>query len=140
MLTYSFKMHQEIFDWIKKKIFFPGTFGCLCYEIAIKGNYRNICYFSVFAGRQESLFIRIKFHYNGMQIEGPFLSCEVETWIIISYGKLKMQKLTLVMSIVLGENSNLWQSPNVLRRKHNYSTMQTCFKIFGINCVSTCAL
>ena len=79
MLTYSFKMHQEIFDWIKKKIF-PGTFGCLCYEIAIKGNYRNICYFSVFAGRQESLFIRIKFHYNEMQIEGPFLSCEVETF------------------------------------------------------------
>ena len=69
---------------------------------------------------KESLFIRIKFHYNRTLIKGPYLSCEVETWIIISYGKLKIQNPLLAMSIVLGEKLNSWQSPNVLRRLHNY--------------------
>ena len=69
---------------------------------------------------KESLFIRIKFHYNRILIKGPSLSCEVETWIIISYGKLKIQNPLLAMSIVLGEKLNSWQSPNVLRRLHNY--------------------
>ena len=50
-----------------------------------------------------------------MLVKGPYLSCEVKTWITISYGKLKMQKLKLAMSIVLGEKLNSWQSPNVLQ-------------------------
>ena len=72
---------------------------------------------------KEPLFTRIKFHYNRMLVKGPYLSCEVKTWIIISYGKLKMQKLKLAMSIVLGEKLNSWQSPNVLRRPHNCSKL-----------------
>ena len=58
--------------------------------------------------------------YIWMLIKGPHLSCEVKTWIIISYRKPKMQKLKLAMSIVLREKLNSWQSPNVLRRLHNY--------------------
>ena len=58
-----------------------------------------------------------------MLIKGPYLSCEVKTWIIISYGKLKMQKLKLAMSIILWEKLNSWQSPNVSRRLHNYSKL-----------------
>ena len=38
-----------------------------------------------------------------MLINGPYLLRYVKTWIIISDGKLKPQKLKLVMSIVLGE-------------------------------------
>ena len=72
---------------------------------------------------KEPLFTRIKFHYNRMLVKGPYLSCEVKTWIIISYGKPKMQKLKLAMSIVLGEKFNSWQSPNVLRRPHNCSKL-----------------
>ena len=72
---------------------------------------------------KESLLARIKFHYIWMLIKGPYLSCEVKTWIIISYGKLKMQKLKLAMSIALREKLNSWQSPNVLRRLHNYSKL-----------------
>ena len=34
-----------------------------------------------------------------------------------------MQKLKLAMSIVVGEELNSWQSPNVLRRLHNYSKL-----------------
>ena len=73
--------------------------------------------------RQRAAFTRIKFHHNRMQIKGPYLSCEVKTSIIISYGKLKMQRLKLAMSVVLGEKLNSWQSPNVLRRQHNYSKL-----------------
>ena len=72
---------------------------------------------------KEPLFTRIKFHYNRMLVKGPYLSRKVKTWIIISYGKLKMQKLKLAMSIVLGEKLNSWQSPNVLRRPHNCSKL-----------------
>ena len=53
---------------------------------------------------KEPLFTRIKFQYNRLLIKDPYLSCEVKTWIIISYGKLKMQKLKLAVSIVLEEN------------------------------------
>ena len=72
---------------------------------------------------KEPLFVRIKFHHNRMLIKVPYLSCEVKTWIIISYGKPEMQKLKLTMSIVLGEKLNSWQSPNVLLRLHNYSKL-----------------
>ena len=72
---------------------------------------------------KEPLFVRIKFHHNWMLIKGPYLSCEIKTWIIISYRKPEMQKLKLAMSIVLGEKLNSWQSPNVLLRLHNYSKL-----------------
>ena len=55
-----------------------------------------------------------------MLINGPYLLRYVKTLIIISDGKLKLQKLKLAMSIVVGEKLNSWQSPNVLRRLHNY--------------------
>ena len=55
-----------------------------------------------------------------MLINGPYLLRYVKTWIIISDGKLKLQKLKLAMAIVVGEKLNSWQSPNVLRRLHNY--------------------
>ena len=117
-------MHKEILYRVKKKNFLPGTFGCLYYEITIKGKYRNISYFSVFLQcSKKLLFTRIKSHYNRMLVKGPYLSCEVKTWVIISYGKLKMQKLKLAMSIVVGEKLNSWQSPNVLRKLHNYSKL-----------------
>ena len=58
-----------------------------------------------------------------MLINGPYLWHQVKTWIIISYGKLKLQKLKLAISVVVGENLNSWQSPNVLRRQHNYSKL-----------------
>ena len=72
---------------------------------------------------KEPLFTRIKFHYNRMLVKGPYLSRKVKTWIIIRYGKLKMQKLKLAMSIVLGEKLNSSQSPNVLCRPHNCSKL-----------------
>ena len=72
---------------------------------------------------KEPLFTRIKFHYNRMLVKGPYLSRKVKTWIIISYGKPKMQKLKLAMSIVLGEKLNSSQSPNVLCRPHNCSKL-----------------
>ena len=53
-------------------------------------------------------------------INGPYLLRYVKTWIIISDGKLKLQKLKLAMAIVVGEKLNSWQLPNVLRRLHNY--------------------
>ena len=71
----------------------------------------------------KSLSTKLKFHYSRMLVKGPYLSCEVKTWITISYGKLKMQKLKLAMSIVLGEKVNSWQSPNVLRRLHHHSKL-----------------
>ena len=55
-----------------------------------------------------------------MLINGPYLLRYVKTWIIISNGKLKLQKLKLAMAIVVGEKLNSWHSPNVLRRLHNY--------------------
>ena len=55
-----------------------------------------------------------------MLINGPYLLPYVKTLIIISDAKLKLQKLKLAMSIVVGEKLNSWQSPNVLRRLHNY--------------------
>ena len=116
-------MHQEIFCWVKKNFFFPGTFGCLCYEIAIKENIETSDISVFLQSDKEPLFTRIKFHYNRMLVKGPYLSRKVKTWIIISYGKPKMQKLKLAMSIVLGEKLNSWQSPNVLRRPHNCSKL-----------------
>ena len=47
----NWQSHKK-FSVGSKKLFFPRTFGCLCYEIAIKGKYRNICYFNVFTVRQ----------------------------------------------------------------------------------------
>ena len=116
-------MHQEIFCWVKKKIFFPGTFGCLCYEIAIKENIETSDISVFLQSDKEPLFTRIKFHYNRMLVKGPYLSRKVKTWIIISYGKPKMQKLKLATSTVLGEKLNSWQSPYVLRRPHNCSKL-----------------
>ena len=55
-----------------------------------------------------------------MLSNGPYLLRYVKTWIIISDAKLKLQKLKLAMSIVVGEKLNSWQSPNVLRRLRNY--------------------
>ena len=55
-----------------------------------------------------------------MLINGPYLLRYVKTLIIISDGKLKLQKPKLAMSIVVGEKLNSWQSPNVLRRLRNY--------------------
>ena len=86
----------------KKKIF-PGN---LWVPLLWNSNKRQIT---------KSLFTKLKFNYSRMLVKGPYLSCEVKTWITISYGKLKMQKLKLAMSIVLGEKLNSWQSPNVLQ-------------------------
>ena len=54
MKTYSSKKHHEILCWVKNIFFFPGTLGCVFYEIAIKGKWRNICYFSVFTVQQRA--------------------------------------------------------------------------------------
>ena len=116
--TYSSKCIRKFSIGSKKFYFFPGIFGCLNYEIAIKGTHRNICYFGVFiysAAKSRSL-------PESSPIKGPY-SCEVKTWIIISNGKLKKQKLKLVMSIILWEKLNAWQPPNVSRRLHNYSKL-----------------
>ena len=57
-----------------------------------------------------------------MLVKGPY-SCDVKTWIILSNGKLKKQKLKLVVSIILWEKLNARQPPNVSRRLHNYSKL-----------------
>ena len=108
----------------QKKIFFsrkPLVASVMKFQL--KKN-RETSDISVFLrSDKEPLFTRIKFHYNRMLIKGPYLSRKVKTWIIIRYGKLKMQKLKLAMSIVLGEKLNSSQSPNVLCRPHNCSKL-----------------